>query len=353
MKTVRRHLDGLDAAPLDGPAERGVVLVHLGGADVEEELEAFHLSLWSDPALAPRKLTSLFPRRRAEKAWAETGEELSKRYHLIGGRSPVKDLLEAQALAVENRLLDREVMAPREASDLRVVVGTVHGSPIMDEAVARLVAAGVERVAAIPMYVHDDPATTRRSTAAFVEAWRAGGNGAPVAVARGFAGAEAFVEAMIARVRRAIDLVPPDQRDGAFLMFTMHSPPESAVDKALLKEVEATAHAVMKACGFGEDRAAVAFQTLGAPGTYLQPEVEAFAIERAKAGVEALVVAPLSFVTDGFETLSDLDVRVYQAAAEEGVKQYRRVPTMNADPAFVEVVARLAADRLEAAGRPA
>ncbi|MFG0318655.1 MAG: ferrochelatase, partial [Planctomycetota bacterium JB042] len=339
MKAVRRHLDHrADDAP-PGPAERGVVLLHVGGPDTEDAIEAFHLALWSDPAFAPRTLSSPFPRRRAEKEWAARGDELRKRYGLIGGRSPVRDLLESQALALENRLLGRPVMASRSSGPVRVVVGTVHGAPTMDEAAATLAATGCRRVAVLPMYVHDDPSTTGRVVEAFERAWSTAGRPAPFAAARGVSGDPAFVEAMIGRVRRSIDLVPKDLRDDAFLLFTMHSPPESKVPRALMKEVEATAQAIMTAVGYGEDRAAVAFQSLGAPASILSPEVEEFAVERAKDGEQALIVAPLSFVTDAFETLQDLDIRVYQAAVEAGVKQYRRVPTLNADPAFIDLLA--------------
>lgn len=350
MKTVRRHLDegATDDAPVH-PAERGVALLHVGGPDTEEGIEAFHLALWSDPAFAPRSLGSPFPGRRAAKEWAARGAEIAGRYNLIGGRSPVRDLLESQALALENRLQGRPVMALRAPGDVRVVVGTVHGAPTMDEAAARLRATGCKRVAAVPMYVHDDPSTTGHVLLAFERAWNEAGARTPFASARGFADRPAFVDAMIRRVARAIDLVPPDQRDQAFLLFTMHSPPESKVSRALMKQVEETAQAIMRAVGYDEERSAVAFQSFGAPAGILSPEVEEFALERAGSGVTALVVAPLSFVTDGFETLQDLDVRVYQSAVEAGVKQYRRVPTMNADPAFIDVLAELTNDLFAAA----
>lgn len=339
MKVVQRHLDEIDPPGTSGHATVGVVLLHLGGPDDEASIESYYRSLWSDPDLFP---TGFFSRSktRVECAWAERGDELKAAYRLIGGRSPVRDLLEAQALALENYLHERPVMGVAVGGVFRVIVGTRFGRPSIEDAVQELKRSGVKHVVALPLYPHADPAPLTAIRREWDRASEAHGLTAPVNFVESFHREEGYLSTVIGRTERSFDLIPPDVRERAFLLFSVLSPPRKrARSGGLLPRVEETAQSVMRAVGRDEERAAVAFQNRGGPGEWLEPTTEAFAVERARSGELALVVVPLSLVTDDFDTLHTLDISVYGAATEAGVKQYRRVPTLNAEPRFIECLA--------------
>src|SRR6185295_16014171 len=61
----------------------------------------------------------------------------------------------------------------------------------------------------------------------------------------------------------------------------------------------------------------------------------------AREGVTQLMLVPVSFVSEHSETLYEMDILYRDAATEAGIAQYRRVPTMNCRPDFIEALAAL------------
>ena len=78
----------------------------------------------------------------------------------------------------------------------------------------------------------------------------------------------------------------------------------------------------------------ICYQSRATPQHWIGPSTEA-EIERAAHDGVAVLVVPIAFVSEHSETLVELDID-YRALAERlGVPGYFRVPTQNADPAFI------------------
>jgi len=86
---------------------------------------------------------------------------------------------------------------------------------------------------------------------------------------------------------------------------------------------------------FPDTPSSLAFQSRTGRGRWLGPEIAAETLRLGRGGVEALVVAPLSFVSDNSETLYDLDIALRAVAARAGIKDFLRVPALNDSPAFI------------------
>jgi ferrochelatase len=56
-------------------------------------------------------------------------------------------------------------------------------------------------------------------------------------------------------------------------------------------------------------------------------------------GIHDVLVVPISFVSEHIETLYELDILYRKVAADAGVKNFRRVPALNSDPAFIRSLA--------------
>ena len=69
-------------------------------------------------------------------------------------------------------------------------------------------------------------------------------------------------------------------------------------------------------------------------------------VRRAATDRKAIVLYPLSFVSEHSETLVELDIDYRKLAAEAGVPTYVRVPTVGTHPQFIEGLARLVRDAL-------
>jgi protoporphyrin/coproporphyrin ferrochelatase len=345
---VTRHLD---AGSLGGAKPRvGVLLLHVGGPDSTAGIAPFYGDLFAESEVLPLGLGELM-RGSKIAGWLETAlPELTQQYTLIGARSPLADLAASQALALENLLNGKPMMAMRTGGAFRVHAAQRFGRDSIREAVARFVELGVERLVAIPLYPCASRALSGLCVAEFERVVRGTPLAGRTALVESFHSHPGYLRAMVERIRRTLDLVPPVLRDETFLLFAVHSPPHArAKDDAYLDEIERTAQALMRAVGFDEGRSAVAFQSFRAPCRHLDPTIDEFVVERAKAGVKAMVTVPVSYVTDSFETLHDLDIRSYKHGAENGVKQMRRTPSLNADVVFLRALADLATTKLEPA----
>jgi ferrochelatase len=340
---VTRHLDSEDSSTAQKP-KVAVLLLHVGGPESLDGIPGFYRDLYSQPAiLPPAKKESATAREQSIATFvAANTDEWKRQYNLVGARSPIADLAGAQALALDNLLNGRVLMAKRSGGTFRVIAAERFGRDSIASAVDEAEASGAEHLVAIPLYPCASKALAGICFAELDRALKGKRLESRQSRIQSFGAHPLYLRAVSDRIRRSIDLVPPTLRGETFLLFSVHSPPyETAQSDSYLDEIEKTAQALMRSVGFTEDRSAVAFQSFRAPCRHLEPPVRDFVLERAAAGVRAMVTVPLSYVTDSFETLFDLDIDAYKAGAENGVKQMRRVPSLNADPVFLRALSDL------------
>jgi protoporphyrin/coproporphyrin ferrochelatase len=63
--------------------------------------------------------------------------------------------------------------------------------------------------------------------------------------------------------------------------------------------------------------------------------------ERAAAGCKQILMVPLSFVSDHIETLYEVDIQYGEEAAALGITEFRRSPSLNSSPLFIDCLATL------------
>jgi ferrochelatase len=136
------------------------------------------------------------------------------------------------------------------------------------------------------------------------------------------------------------------------VVMTAHSLPRSAIVRGdtYEREVRASADAVAETVRvrFGHDvRHVVAFQSQGMAGggggavSWLGPDLRETFDELQRRGDRRVVVAPIGFLADHVEILYDLDVDARQMAIDRGLS-YARIPSLNADADFIDVLACVA-----------
>jgi len=343
---VKRHLDSREQGSEGSPAEVGVLLLHLGGPESLEALETYQLDLWSHPRIAPASgARRSSARGRAQQAFAAVSDELRAGYQRLGGRSPVNELIGHQALALQNRLCERPVMSAEAPGRYRVFPAFCFAEPGIERAVEQAREAGVRRLVALPLYPLETGSTSGLCLEACQQACDQAGLGPISSAIRSFAERPEFLEAAAVRLQRTLDLIPDEFRDRTTVLLSFASEPQeqspSAGLKRYLAEVEQVAQAVLAQAGLPESRGLVAFQNRGGPGQWLEPATSELAALEIRGGLESLVVFPLGQVTDDFDTLHELDARLLAELHTLGIKKYRRVPVFNADPEFIELLARL------------
>jgi protoporphyrin/coproporphyrin ferrochelatase len=105
-------------------------------------------------------------------------------------------------------------------------------------------------------------------------------------------------------------------------------------------QVERTAAAVAAALARPELDWRVCYQSRVGPLEWIGPATDE-EIRRAGEDGVALVVAPISFVSEHSETLVELDLDYRHLAEVVGVTYYHRVPAVGVEPMFIESLATL------------
>lgn len=281
----------------------------------------------ADPSELPEFLRRI---RRGREPSAALVAELRRRYEAIGG-SPLLQHTRAQASA-----LAALAAAP-------VFVGMRFAAPWVADALRDAAAAGVRRLAVVPLA----PYSASVYAAATEEALRAVEGELPhplaLAPAAPWGAHPGLIEAHAARILESDPSPGGDTR----LLLTAHSLPTAVIraGDAYEREVRASALAIERRLG---RPATLAFQSQGADGgDWLGPTVDEALAELAASGARRVVVAPVGFLAEHVETLSDLDVDA-RATAERLGLAFARVPALGAAPALLEALLDVAVAALRA-----
>jgi ferrochelatase len=272
-------------------------------------------------------------------------EEVVHHYEQMpGGRSPLRELTEAQADGLRRALLARGGALP-------VWIGMRNWHPFLHETLAAMAARGQRRALGIILSSFRTEASWDRYHAD-VAAAREKTRGAPeVVFAPPWFEHPRFVTAIADGVGRALEDVPAAERAETPIVFTAHSVPVAMAEASpYVADFTATARAVAER--LGHKRWSLAYQSRsGSPrDPWLEPDVRDVIREVAEQGAGHVVVSPAGFVCDHVEVLYDLDVEAKWIAAEHGVTLHR-APAVNAHPQFIAMLADLVQDAI-GSGRP-
>ena len=254
-------------------------------------------------------------------------EELKGRYRAIG-HSPLLEITQRQAAGIEERL-----------DGVRAYVGQKHAAPFIDDAVQRMKADGVEQAVGLVLAPHfssmsvgDYEARTRAAAERddwqgrfdIIESWHLEPH---------------FISLLAARVEDAFSRLDGSARDGAVVVFTAHSLPESIVEKGdpYPEQLRETAEAVAQQAGLASWQ--VGWQSAGRTSVpWLGPDLLEVLVELAAKDVPGVVVCPCGFVSDHLEVLYDVDIEARSLASELGMELVRTA-SPNDDPAFLDMLA--------------
>jgi ferrochelatase len=231
--------------------------------------------------------------------------------------------------------------------------------PLTAAVVGAVKAWEADEIVLLPLYPQFSTTTTESS----IEAWRLEAMrqdlGAKTRAIRSYPVAEGFIAAVAALV--AGTLAEAEAAGKAVrLLFGAHGLPLRivAAGDPYPHEVESTAAAVVGALARPGLDWRVCYQSRVGPLAWLGPSVEEELHRAGRDGV-AIVVAPISFVSEHSETLVELDRDYRRLAGACGVPAYHRVSTVSTDRRFIAALAELVrgperpADRVAVSAGPA
>jgi len=303
----------------------GVVLMSMGEPEAIGQVRPYLRALLGDPDLVRFPIPALQPTFAWTVALLHAGR-LRRKLAAIGG-SPLRRLTLRQGAGLEKALPG--------AGKYRVYTAMRYTEPSARDAVRRMRADGVAKVVALPLYPQYCAATSGSSLKDLHAAMKGEGWEAPVHEVRSWPDHPGFIAALCGQISQTLTRAPGGL---AHILFTAHGVPQSLISSGdpYQKEVERTVQGLRLA--FAQSPGSLAYQSRTGRGRWLGPDAAAEIARLGRAGTPAVVVVPLSFVSDNSETIHDLDIALRQAAQDAGIKTFLRVPALNDSPSFSAVL---------------
>ncbi len=317
----------------------GVVLFQLGGPDSLDAVEPFLHNLFSDPDIIDFPLARLARPVLARLIAASRAKKVRHHYEEIGGGSPIRRLTALQATALEAEL--------RRDLDARVVVAMRYWHPFTGEAIGELEAARVDQLVLLPLYPHYSSTTTGSSFREWERRAAATGIGRlPAVVIREFYDHIGYLDALAAQIGRTLERF--EHPESVRLVFSAHNVPVAAVEAGdpYPAQIEATMNLALARGRWGLP-AHLCYQSKVGGARWLEPTLDATIDGLAADGVKDLLVAPIAFVSDHVETLSEIDIEARHRAASRGIRQFEMMPGLNDSPQFIRALADLVRGAIE------
>lgn len=310
-----------------------LILLNMGGPDSLDAVEPFLYNLFCDRDLIQLPLGALLQKPFARIIAHFRAKKVTENYRLIGGKSPLLEWTEKQAAGIAQRL----------GEQVRPFVAMRYWTPSADEVLKKVKAAGIERALVLSMYPHYTGATTgssvkdfRRAAAAihpqldcqFIEHWYDW---------------PGYLDALANRIREGLAEMP--DAEAPRILFSAHALPQKFIDRGdpYQQHVMATVRGVMERVGAYPWK--LAFQSRSGPVKWMEPGTEEMIVKLAKEGCNALLMVPISFVSDHIETLEEIDVEYRDLALANGIGCFRRAPSLNDHDDFLQGLAELVKER--------
>ena len=322
--------------PQEQPATIGVVLLNLGGPERLDDVEPFLYNLFSDrqiirlgPKFLQKPLARLIARRRAPKS--------REYYRQIGGGLPLARITAAQAAALEKALA--------EHGRFRVKVAMRYWPPYAREVLAGLAADGIHNLVALTLYPHYSVATTGSSLDDLHKAAAAMPGQFTVIDIPSWPTQADYVRALADNILAGYRAMG---EDAAQVVYSAHSLPVSFIEEGdpYLDQLKETMVAVEKLTGLA---GRLCFQSRSGPVRWLAPSTPEMLAELAGQGVKAVLMVPISFVSDHVETLYEIDIQYRRLAEDLGLK-LARAASLNDRPLFIAGLRDLVLDACRANG---
>jgi protoporphyrin/coproporphyrin ferrochelatase len=318
----------------EGTRMASIVLLNLGGPATLADVRPFLKNLFSDPLILDLPGGRLIRPFLAWMILTFRSRKVRGYYARIGGGSPLLRLTLAQAAAL------REELRRRGYGTVRVEVAMRYAEPGAATALRKLRSAGQTRVIALPLYPQECVATTTSSVLDLEAARDAIAPDLAIDSIRSYHLHSGYLAAVASRIREALDRLPAPARGEAVLLFSAHGVPESLPKRGdpYVGQIRETVEALRALVGPQYEHR-LAFQSRAGPVRWVGPPTDSVIAELA--GRPAVVIVPISFVSDHIETLYEIDLLFGGLAREAGIQHFVRCESLNDSPIFTRAMADL------------
>ena len=332
-----------------------VVLFNLGGPDSIESVRPFLFNLFSDPDIFSFPLAFITQRVFAWIIARRRASEAARGYAAIGGKSPLFENTQEQAIALQLAL--QESADPRSGSDSAtrnfggadVYVCMRYWHPLTESVVTELKRGAYTKLVLLPLYPQYSRTTTGSSLNAFRRECKRQRYQPEVRVIEHWHLHDDYLRAIVEDIVAESAKFPDPNPARIELLFSAHGLPQKIVDGGDPYEahIRATYDALRGRLGWPQTT--LCYQSRVGPLAWLRPYTEDIIREKGRGGARQMLVYPIAFVSDHVETLYELGIQYADLARASGISHYRVVPALNSNPLLIEALKNLVLNALHLA----
>ena len=314
-----------------------VVLLNLGGPEKTEDIEPFLKNLFSDPDIfkipfGQKFLAGIIAKNRAPK--------VAENYKAIGG-SPLNKWTEIQRKLLEEKLR-------KEFPNIDVFTAMRYWKPFTKDTAAEISRRKYERVILLPLFPHYSYSTTRSSINEWKRVFHPNGE-EQIFIPEYYLHPE-FIRAVNGRIDESLAKFDENARGDAVLVFSAHSTPVKMKKDGdpYHSQIIESVNEIMRLRKFDREYF-ISFQSKVGPLKWLEPTTEKTIKELAINGKKNMLIVPISFVSDHFETLFELDKEYRKTAEDSGVENYFVTQGLNDSELFINALKNIVKDKINSA----
>ncbi|MBI4418824.1 MAG: ferrochelatase [Ignavibacteriales bacterium] len=313
----------------------GIVLFQLGGPDSIDAVEPFLNNLFLDADIIDFPGAFLARRYLAQKIASRRSGPIGRHYAEIGGKSPINELTNRQAKALQQWLQSRSI-------DARVVTAMRYWHPMTKEAIETLKRERIDEILLLPLY----PQFSRATTYSSVNEWRREitrlAFHVPARLICCYPNHPKYISALVRNIRRTMDRFGETDPASIDLVFSAHGVPVEFIRKGdpYQLQIEETVRCVVRE-GAWKSPHTICYQSKVGPARWLEPSLTKTIRTLAAAGRKNLLIVPIAFVTEHIETLHEINIEAREVARELGIERFEMTPALNDDPLFIECLGDL------------
>ncbi len=316
----------------------GIILLNLGGPDSLQAVKPFLYNLFSDrtiiqlgPPFLQKPIARLISMLRSKKT--------ESYYRLIGGRSPILDITNAQAKALENAL-NSSRFTVHGSQLFKVYVGMRYWHPLIEDVIPQIYNDGIRKLIGLSLYPQYSLATSGSSFSKLKEVI---GSLFTVHCITSWYDHPLYIEALVDVINKGLEsfnkLITDSYQLSApdiHVLFSAHSLPEKFIDEGdpYVRHIDRTIEEIVKRTPI---KWHLSYQSKSGPVKWLGPSTEEKLKELAGRNIKNILIVPISFVSDHIETLYEIDILYMQMAKDLGIN-LRRTDSLNTHPLFIEAL---------------
>ncbi|MCE3254515.1 MAG: hemH [Rickettsiaceae bacterium] len=308
-----------------------VILFNLGGPDSLESVKGFLFNLFNDKAIID--LRQPFRYLLAHLISSIRNKKAQKIYAAIGGKSPILEITNAQAEALEKEL--------SFFGDYKVFVSMRYSRPNSSDVIKKIKEYGADEIILLPLYPQFSTTTSGSSINDFYQKLKKGKVKTVTKYICCYPINSDFISAHCRLIKQSIEQIRNAGFNNFRLLFSAHGLPKKIVDAGdpYCFQVKSSTEAIIKELGENFDYK-ICYQSKVGPMEWTGPSLE-FEVKRAALDGKAVIIVPITFVSDHSETLFELDIQFKEFAAAHKVPFYSRVAALNLDGYFIKSLANI------------